>query len=154
MGGINMKIVLASDHAGFFLKEKIKDFLVKEGHTVIDVGTNSSVSVDYPEYGFKAIEKLLNGEAERGILICGTGIGMSIVANRFPGIRAALCHEPFSAQMARRHNDANVLVLGGRLIGDGMAIEIVKTFLSTDFEGGRHERRLNLIEELSRLSNS
>ncbi|MGB9762327.1 MAG: ribose 5-phosphate isomerase B [Caldimicrobium sp.] len=149
-----MKIVLASDHAGFFLKEKIKDFLVKEGHTVIDVGTNSSVSVDYPEYGFKAIEKLLNGEAERGILICGTGIGMSIVANRFPGIRAALCHEPFSAQMARRHNDANVLVLGGRLIGDGMAIEIVKTFLSTDFEGGRHERRLNLIEELSRLSNS
>jgi ribose 5-phosphate isomerase B len=154
MGGIKMKIVLASDHAGFFLKEKIKDFLVKEGHTVIDVGTNSSVSVDYPEYGFKAIEKLLNGEAERGILICGTGIGMSIVANRFPGIRAALCHEPFSAQMARRHNDANVLVLGGRLIGDGMAIEIVKTFLSTDFEGGRHERRLNLIEELSRLSNS
>jgi len=149
-----MKIVLASDHAGFFLKEKIKDFLVKEGHTVIDVGTNSSVSVDYPEYGFKAIEKLLNGEAERGILICGTGIGMSIVANRFPGIRAALCHEPFSAQMARRHNDANVLVLGGRLIGDGMAIEIVKTFLSTDFEGGRHERRLNLIEELTRLSNS
>lgn len=146
-----MKIVLGSDHAGFFLKEKIKDFLEQEGYEVIDVGTNSTVSVDYPEYGYKAIEKILKGEAERGILICGTGIGMSIVANRFTKIRAALCHEPFSAQMARRHNDANVLVLGGRLIGDGMAIEIVKTFLTTDFEKGRHERRINLIEEFSKF---
>lgn len=146
-----MKIVIAADHAGYFLKEKIKDFLDKEGYEVMDVGTYSTVSVDYPEYGYKAIEKILKGEAERGILICGTGLGMSIVANRFPKIRAALCHEPFSAQMARRHNDANVLVLGGRLIGDGMAIEIVKTFLSTEFEKGRHERRINLIEELSNL---
>lgn len=145
-----MKIVIASDHAGYFLKEKIKDFLLKEGYEVEDVGTYSSVSVDYPEYGAKAIEKLLNGEAERGILICGTGIGMSIVANRFPGIRAALCHEPFSAKMARLHNNANVLVLGGRLIGDGMAVEIVKTFLTTEFEGGRHERRIKLIEELTK----
>ncbi len=146
-----MKIVIAADHAGYFLKEKIKDFLDKEGYEVMDVGTYSTVSVDYPEYGYKAIEKILKGEAERGILICGTGLGMSIAANRFPKIRAALCHEPFSAQMARRHNDANVLVLGGRLIGDGMAIEIVKTFLSTEFEKGRHERRINLIEELSNL---
>ncbi|MDM7202954.1 MAG: ribose 5-phosphate isomerase B, partial [Thermodesulfobacteriaceae bacterium] len=130
-------------------KEKIKDFLIQEGYDVIDVGTHSTVSVDYPEYGFKAIEKILEGEAERGILICGTGIGMSIIANRFAKIRAALCHEPFSAQMARRHNNANVLVLGGRLIGDGMAIEIVKTFLITPFEEGRHKRRINLIEELS-----
>lgn len=144
-----MKIVIASDHAGFFLKEKIKDFLVSEAYQVEDVGTHSAVSVDYPEYGFKAIEKLLKGEAERAILICGTGIGMSIIANRFPRIRAALCHEPFSAQMARRHNNANVLVLGGRLIGDGMAVEIVKVFLDTEFDGGRHERRLNLIDELS-----
>lgn len=144
-----MKIVIASDHAGFFLKEKIKDFLQKEGHEVLDMGAYSSVSVDYPEYGFKAIEKLLKGEAERGILICGTGIGMSIFANRFPGIRAALCHEPFSAQMARRHNNANVLVLGGRLIGDGMAVEIVRVFLTTEFEAGRHERRILLIDELS-----
>jgi len=144
-----MKIVIASDHAGFFLKEKIKDFLQKEGHEVLDMGTYSSVSVDYPEYGFKAVEKLLKGEAERGILICGTGIGMSIIANRFPGIRAALCHEPFSAQMARRHNNANVLVLGGRLIGDGMAVEIVRVFLTTEFEAGRHERRILLIDELS-----
>jgi len=145
-----MRIVIASDHAGFFLKEKIKDYLCQEGFEVEDVGTYSAVSVDYPEYAAKAIERLLHGEAERGILICGTGLGMSIAANRFPGIRATLCHEPFSAKMARLHNNANVLVLGGRLIGDGMAIEIVKTFLTTKFEGGRHERRLNLIEELSR----
>jgi ribose 5-phosphate isomerase B len=149
VGGVKMKIVIASDHAGFFLKEKIKDFLVSEAYQVEDVGTHSAVSVDYPEYGFKAVEKLLKGEAERAILICGTGIGMSIIANRFPRIRAALCHEPFSAQMARRHNNANVLVLGGRLIGDGMAVEIVKVFLDTEFDGGRHERRLNLIDELS-----
>ncbi len=129
-----MKIVIASDHAGYFLKEKIKDFLLKENYTVEDVGTYSLVSVDYPEYGFKAIEKILKKEADRGILICGTGIGMSIMANRFTEIRAALCHEPFSAQMARKHNDANVLVLGGRLIGDGMAMEIVKAFLNTEFE--------------------
>lgn len=143
-----MKIVIASDHAGYFLKEKIKDFLVKENHEVIDVGCFSHVAVDYPEYGVRAIEKILQGEVERGILICGTGIGMSIVANRFRGIRAALCHEPFSAKMARLHNDANVLVLGGRLIGDGMAIEIVKIFLETPFEGGRHEKRLKMIEDL------
>ncbi|BAU22663.1 ribose 5-phosphate isomerase [Caldimicrobium thiodismutans] len=145
-----MKIVIASDHAGFFLKEKIKDFLINENYLVEDVGTHSSVSVDYPEYGFKAIQKLLNGEADRGILICGTGIGMSIIANRFSKIRAALCHEPFSAQMARRHNNANVLVLGGRLIGDGMAVEVVRAFLETEFDGGRHERRINLIDELSK----
>ncbi len=144
-----MKIVIASDHAGFFLKEKIKDFLQNEGYEIIDVGCHSHVSVDYPEYGAKAIKKLLNKEVDYGILICGTGIGMSIVANRFKGIRAALCHEPFTARMARLHNNANVLVMGGRIIGDGMAIEIVKTFFSTGFEGGRHERRINLIEELS-----
>lgn len=143
-----MRIVLGCDHAGFFLKEKIRDFLQSEGYEILDVGTNSLVSVDYPEFGFRAIEKILKKEADRGILICGTGIGMSIVANRFPGIRAALCHEPFSAQMARRHNDANVLVLGGRMIGDGLAIEIVRTFLTTEFEGGRHERRIKLIDEL------
>jgi ribose 5-phosphate isomerase B len=143
-------IVIASDHAGYFLKEKIKEFLKKENYEVIDVGCFSPESVDYPEYGAKAVEKFLNKEADLGILICGTGIGMSIFANRFPGIRAALCHEPFSAKMARLHNNANILVLGGRLIGEGMAIEIVKTFLETPFEGGRHERRINLIEELAK----
>ena len=144
------KIVIASDHAGYYLKEKIKDFLKKENHDVIDVGCFSADSVDYPEFGAKAIEKILNKKAEYGILICGTGLGMSIVANRFPGIRAALCHEPFSAKMARLHNNANVLVLGGRIIGDGIAIEIVKTFLKTPFEGGRHQRRINLIEKLTK----
>jgi ribose 5-phosphate isomerase B len=142
-------IVIASDHAGYFLKEKIKEFLQKENYQVIDVGCFSPESVDYPEYGAKAIEKILNKEADFGILICGTGLGMSIVANRFSGIRAALCHEPFSAKMARLHNNANVLVLGGRIIGDGIALEIVKTFFETPFEGGRHERRINLIEKLT-----
>jgi len=144
------KIVIASDHAGFHLKEKIKEFLQKENHDVIDVGCFSAESVDYPEFGAKAIEKILNKEAEYGILICGTGIGMSIVANRFPGIRAALCHEPFSAKMSRLHNNANVLVLGGRIIGEGIALEIVKTFFETPFEGGRHERRINLIEDVTK----
>ncbi|MBO8143107.1 MAG: ribose 5-phosphate isomerase B [Thermodesulfobacterium sp.] len=144
------KIVIASDHAGFYLKEKVKEFLQKENHKVIDVGCFSAESVDYPEYGAKAIEKILNKEAEYGILICGTGIGMSIVANRFPGIRAALCHEPFSAKMSRLHNNANVLVLGGRIIGEGIALEIVKTFFETPFEGGRHERRINLIEDITK----
>jgi len=144
------KIVIASDHAGFHLKEKIKEFLQKENHDVIDVGCFSAESVDYPEFGAKAIEKILNKEAEYGILICGTGIGMSIVANRFPGIRAALCHEPFSAKMSRLHNNANVLVLGGRIIGEGIALEIVKTFFETPFEGGRHERRINLIEDITK----
>ena len=147
---MGIKIVIASDHAGYYLKEKIKDFLQKENHDVIDVGCFSAESVDYPEFGAKAIEKILTKEAEYGILICGTGLGMSIVANRFPGIRAALCHEPFSAKMARLHNNANILVLGGRIIGDGIAIEIVKTFLKTPFEGGRHERRINLIEKLAK----
>lgn len=145
-----MKIAIASDHAGYFLKEKIKDFLIREGHEIIDVGTNSSVSVDYPIYGAKALKKLLNGEAERAILICGTGIGMSIIANRIPGIRAALCLDPFVAKMARLHNDANVLVMGGRIIADGLAQEIVKVFLNTPFEGGRHEKRIKLIEEITK----
>lgn len=144
------KIVIASDHAGYFLKEKIKNFLQEKNYQVLDVGCYSCESVDYPEYAAKAIEKILNKEVEYGVLICGTGMGMSIFANRFPGIRAALCHEPFSAKMSRLHNNANVLVLGGRIIGEGIALEIVKTFFETPFEGGRHERRINLIEKLSK----
>ncbi len=144
-----MRVVLASDHAGFDLKEKIKAWLEKAGYTVLDVGCHSCASVDYPVYGAEAIQKILAGEAERGILICGTGLGMSMVANRFPGIRAALCHEPYSARMCRLHNDANVLVLGGRIIGEALALEIVEIFLRTPFEGGRHERRLKLLEELT-----
>ncbi len=143
-------IVIASDHAGYNLKEKIKEFLQKENYQVIDVGCFSPESVDYPEYGAKAIEKILNKEVEFGILICGTGLGMSITANRFSGIRATLCHEPYSAKMARLHNNANVLVLGGRIIGEAMAIEVVKTFFETPFEGGRHQRRIELIEKLTK----
>ncbi len=144
-----MKIALGADHAGFELKEKIKEFLQDAGHEVLDLGCHSTESVDYPVYGAKVAKAVLQGEAERGILVCGTGLGMSMVANRFPGIRAALCHELFTARMSRLHNDANVLVLGGRVIGDVLALEMVKVFLETPFEGGRHLRRVNQIDELS-----
>ncbi len=144
-----MKIALGADHAGFELKEKIKKFLQEAGHEVLDLGCHSTESVDYPVYGAKVAKAVLQGEAERGILVCGTGLGMSMVANRFPGIRAALCHELFTARMSRLHNDANVLVLGGRVIGDVLALEMVKVFLETPFEGGRHLRRVNQIDELS-----
>ncbi len=144
-----MKIALGADHAGFELKEKIKKFLQDAGHEVLDLGCYSTESVDYPVYGAKVAKAVLQGEAERGILVCGTGLGMSMVANRFPGIRAALCHELFTARMSRLHNDANVLVLGGRVIGDVLALEMVKVFLETPFEGGRHLRRVNQIDELS-----
>lgn len=142
-----MRIVLASDHAGFGLKEKVKAYLTAQGQELLDVGCEGCESVDYPVFGVKAIQKILSGEAERGILICGTGIGMSITANRFPGIRAALCSDCYTARMSRLHNDANVLVMGGRVIGEALALELVRIFLETPFEGGRHERRLRLIEE-------
>ncbi len=143
-----MKIAIGCDHAGFELKEKIKEFLISMGHEVLDLGCYSKESVDYPEYGVKVARTVAYGEAERGILICGTGIGMSMVANRIPGVRAALCHELFTTRMSRLHNDANVLVMGGRVIGDILALEMVKVFLETPFEGGRHERRIKMIENL------
>jgi len=145
-----MRIVLASDHAGFNLKERIKAFLRDSGHEVLDVGCSNCESVDYPVFGAKGLRKLLSGEAERGIFICGTGLGMTILANRFPGIRAALCHDCYTARMCRLHNDANVLTMGGRVIGEALALEIVRIFLETPFEGGRHARRLELIEEYAR----
>ncbi len=145
-----MKIALGADHAGFELKEKIKRLLDELGHEVLDLGCHSTESVDYPVFGAKVARCILSGQAERGILVCGTGLGMSMVANRFPGIRAALCHELFTARMARLHNDANVLVLGGRVIGDVLALEMVRVFLETPFEGGRHARRINQIDELTR----
>ncbi|QJA06479.1 ribose 5-phosphate isomerase B [Thermosulfurimonas marina] len=145
-----MRIVLASDHAGFELKERIKEYLQEMGHEVLDVGCHSCESVDYPVFGAKGLEKLLSGQAERGIFICGTGLGMTIMANRFPGIRAALCHDCYTARMCRLHNDANVLTMGGRVIGPALALEIVRIFLETPFEDGRHSRRLQLIEEYAR----
>ena len=141
-----MKIAIGADHGGFELKQEVVAFLrtVKDVE-VSDLGTTSKESVDYPDFGKKVAEAVTNGTADRGILICGTGIGMSITANRFPKVRAALCHDHFTAQMSRLHNDANILVLGERVIGKGVALEIVKTWLETEFEGGRHQLRLSKI---------
>ncbi len=143
-----MKVAVGSDHGGFRLKEFVKGLLEGWGYQVLDFGTFSEESVDYPEYALKVVRAVLSGEAERGVLVCGTGIGMSIVANRFPGIRAALCHDPYTAKMSRLHNDANILALGGRVIGEGEAEEILRVWFEAGFEGGRHARRLGRIEEI------
>ncbi|NLK63287.1 MAG: ribose 5-phosphate isomerase B [Fusobacteria bacterium] len=142
-----MKVVLAADHGGFKLKEYVKEYLENEGYDVIDIGTNSEESVDYPLYGKKAGKMVANKEADYGVIFCGTGIGISIAANKIKGIRAGLCHNVFTAKLTREHNDANILAIGGRIIGKELAIEMVKTFLNTEFEGGRHINRVNLIEE-------
>ncbi|MFN4320374.1 MAG: ribose 5-phosphate isomerase B [Aquificaceae bacterium] len=141
-------IVIGSDHAGYPLKEKIKEFLLSKGYKVIDFGTQSTESTDYPLFARDVCLAVQRGEAQRGILICGTGIGMSITANKFKGIRAALCMNEYMARMSRKHNDANVLCLGDRIIGDELALSIVEAWLSTDFEGGRHERRVRLIKQI------
>jgi len=144
-----MKVAIGSDHAGFELKELVSHIIKEMGHEVIDMGTGSSCSVDYPDYAEAVANAVSKGKVERGILICGTGIGMSIVANKFKNVRAALCNDLFTAKMSRLHNDANILCLGGRIIGKDLAKEIVNIWFSTDFEGGRHEKRLekiNLIE--------
>lgn len=145
----NQAIIIGCDHAAYPLKETIKAYLTKEmGITVEDAGTYSQDSVDYPDFGSKVARAVSDGEFEQGILLCGTGIGMSMVANRFPRVRAALCSDIFAAVMSRKHNDANILVLGGRVIGDVLAVEIVKAWLETAFEGGRHQSRLDKIETL------
>jgi ribose 5-phosphate isomerase B len=141
-----MKLAIGADHGGWELKQEVVKYLqTLKNIEVADLGTATKDSVDYPDYGKKVAEAVTNGTADRGILICGTGIGMSIVANRFPKVRAALCHDHFTAQMSREHNDANVLVMGERVIGKGVALEIVKTWLETEFAGGRHQLRLNKI---------
>lgn len=139
-------IVLGSDHAGFALKEKIKQYLRDLEIEVEDVGTFSESSVNYAEYGRQVASRVSSGDFERGILICGSGIGMSMVANRFPHVRAALCQDVLSAKLSRLHNNANILVMGGRLVGDILAEEIVKTWLETPFEGGRHLERLTTFD--------
>jgi len=141
-------LVIGSDHAAYDLKEKIKAFLVEQSIDVEDVGCFSENSVDYPDYGIKVASLVSSGEFSRGILLCGTGIGMSMVANKFSHVRAALCSDLFSAIMSRRHNDSNILVLGGRVIGDVLALEIVRVWLETPFEGGRHLRRLAKFDRL------
>ncbi|PKN72878.1 MAG: ribose 5-phosphate isomerase B [Candidatus Cloacimonetes bacterium HGW-Cloacimonetes-3] len=140
-----MKLAIASDHAGYELKEALKTAFPQ--HTFIDFGTNNEVSMDYPDTGFPAAKAVADGNCEMGILICGSGIGMSITANKVPGIRAALCSNTDIAKLSRMHNDANVLVLAGRFTATAYAIEIVTVWLDTTFEGGRHHLRLNKIHQ-------
>ena len=140
-----MKIAIGSDHGGYALKEEIKKFLEDEGIEYIDVGPDSDASVDYPVYGLKVAEAVASKEVDRGIAICGTGVGISITVNKVPGIRGSLCTNEFMAEMTRRHNDSNVLVMGGRVIGTELAKNITKRWLYTEFEGGRHQRRLDEI---------
>ncbi|WDV46071.1 ribose 5-phosphate isomerase B [Clostridiaceae bacterium M8S5] len=143
-----MKIALGSDHGGFELKEKIKKHLQKKGIEVVDCGTNTSESVDYPDFGYKTAKMIVTDQCDRGILVCGTGIGISIAANKVKGIRCAVCSDCYSARMSRQHNNANMLALGGRVVGEDLAIEIVDIFANTEFEGGRHARRVNKISDI------
>jgi ribose 5-phosphate isomerase B len=145
-----MQIGLACDHGGFELKEELNAFLKSLGVEPIDMGTFNEDSVDYPDFGVLVAEKVSRGELEKGILICGTGIGMSIVANKFPRIRAALANDLYSSRCSREHNDANILIIGGRIVGKELAKEIVKVWLETPFAGGRHRRRLEKIEALEK----
>jgi ribose 5-phosphate isomerase B len=142
------KIIIAADHAGYALKEALKFFLTELGLVVTDVGTDSDQAVDYPDPGGKAAEAVSIGLFPRGILICGSGIGMSIVANRFPGVRAALCLDEETARLSRLHNDANILVLAGRKTDPETARRIVRMWLTTPFEGGRHQRRLDKMSKM------
>jgi ribose 5-phosphate isomerase B len=141
-------IIIGSDHAAYDLKEKIKAFLVQRGIDVEDVGPHGEDSVDYPDFGIKVASMVSAGKFERGILLCGTGIGMSMVANKFPYVRAALCTDLFSSIMSRRHNNSNILVMGGYVVGDVLAMEIVKAWLETPYDGGRHQRRLDKFDRI------
>ena len=143
-----MRIAIASDHAGYELKEHVKAQLAAAGHDVVDVGPDSDESVDYPRYAGPAARLVADGDAERGVLVCGSGVGVSIVANKVPGVRAVNAHDPEEVQLARQHNDVNVVTLSGRRLSDEQADAIVTSFLSEDFEGGRHSRRVAAIEDL------
>jgi ribose 5-phosphate isomerase B len=146
-----MRYAFGCDHAGFVLKEILVGELHSQGHEVLDLGTDGPESVDYPEYAAKVAHSLQTGEADRGLLICGTGLGMGISANKFAGIRAATVSEAYSARMARRHTDANVLCLGARVLGPGAALDVLCAWLQEDFEGGRHQRRVDMIGRLESL---
>jgi ribose 5-phosphate isomerase B len=143
-----MRIALAADHAGYLLKDELAHWLREQGHEVADLGTNGPESVDYPEYGAKLAHAVASGEAQCGIAVCGSGIGISIAVNREPKCRCARVDDPVSAALAREHNDANVLAMGGRLIGSDMAKACVAAFLGTDFAGGRHQRRVDQLSQL------
>lgn len=143
-----MRIALGADHRGFLLREKVLELLRQWGHEVLDVGTFSPETTDYPDVAAAVCEKIVHGEAERGILVCGTGLGMCIAANKFRGVRAAPCHDDLTAEMSRRHNDANVLCLSADLLGEKLVQRMVGLWLSTPFEGGRHARRVAKIAEI------
>lgn len=145
-----MQIGLASDHGGFDLKEELKAYLKSMGHDPVDLGTFNEDSVDYPDYGALVAERVSKGDLERGVLICGTGIGMSVVANKFQGVRAALVNDLFSARFSREHTDSNILVMGGRIVGRALAREILRVWLETPFAGDRHQRRLEKIKALEK----
>ncbi len=144
-------IMIGCDHAAFQLKQRICQYLTDQGIDVEDAGAYSEEAVDYPDYGIKVAAAVSTGKFKRGILICGTGIGMSMVANKFSHVRAALCADLFAAGLSRRHNNANILVLGGRVIGDILALEIVKTWLETPFDGGRHQKRLDKFDRIDEI---
>lgn len=143
-----MKIAAGSDHAGFRLKDRLVKLARSLGHEVKDLGTRSAESVDYPDFAAAVAGEVASGAVDRGILVCGTGVGVAIAANKVDGIRAATCNDSFTSRMARAHNDANVLTLGERVIGEGLAEDIVRTFLATEYEGGRHQQRVDKIHEL------
>lgn len=145
-----MKIGLGADHAGFALKEEIKAYLQQKGLEVVDCGTDSEESVDYPDFGAKVARAICDGICEKGILVCGTGIGISIAANKLPGIRAAVCHDLFTAQASREHNDANILAMGARVLEPSLALQMVDVWLETPFSGGRHQRRIDKISALEK----
>jgi ribose 5-phosphate isomerase B len=141
-------IALGADHAGWELKEQIKAWLLDRNVELLDFGTHSPDPVDYPDYAAQVAEAVMAGKAERGVLVCGTGIGMAMAANKLPGVRAAFCPDLFTARMSREHNDANVLALGGRLMGRELALEIVEMWLRAEFQGGRHARRVGKLREI------
>ena len=148
-----MKIAIAADHGGFELKDSMVEYIKSLGNEVVDLGTNSADSVDYPDYAKKVCEEIQKGNSDLGILICGTGIGMSLAANKFEGIRAACVSDVYSAKMSRNHNNANVLCIGARVIGDEVAKLIIKTFLENEFEAGRHQRRVDKIMAFEKENN-
>ena len=145
-----MKIAIACDHGGLNLKNEIIAHVKSAGHEVVDFGTNTAESCDYPDFALLAAEAVANGECERGIVVCSTGIGVSIVANKVPGVRCAHCHDCYCAELTRQHNDSNVLALGEKVIGEGYALKIVDTFLNTKFDGGRHQRRIDKITAIEK----
>ena len=147
-------VALGADHAGFELKEALKAWLIDQSYQVLDYGTHSTDSVDYPDYAAQVADAVADQKVERGVLVCGTGIGMTIAANKVPGVRAALCSDLYTARMSREHNDANVLALGGRLMSAEMAVDILRMWLAADFAGGRHLRRVDKIAEIERQHGS